>query len=1124
MKSKFNRFLITSITSVLAFSSSAFAVERIKANNLTNLNDAGSWDTLPTSADVAVFNSTFATAGNLGTGGLVSWSGVRIADPANNVVIPNATAGNEVTLGTDGIDMSAATKNLSIQRLRVDANQSWNVASGQSFSVSGTAVRTGVLTLDGAGPFTITKTGAGAANLDTADTAIGNVNWDIQDGVVRAIWNNANAWGTGAITLGGGGIAAGTPFSGSLGNWTWNNNIALTAATSSFIDNQNSITVGDRTLGLSGNITGDGSLSFNNTAADAGMVFNLSGTNNYTGGTTINGGTVAFGAASVPATGVITVNANGAVGGAAYATAQDWLDSGKIVATSTGAVAINANSANDINFSTGGYNSLGLASTGGFTYSGTLTPGSGGYIFGGGRSLTVTSALSAATTLKKVGFGTTIISSDANAYNGATTVNSGELQVLATTTAGAKTGLGAGAISVNPGARLRFKNSGTTNAQSYANPINLDGATLISEDGNMTYGGVLGLTGANTINVVWGDKSATFSNTISGTGSFTKTGPGPMILTAAGSSLASLDVGQGKLVIDSTASLTVVGQYKSSTTSSRGSLEIASGGVLNVASVFSSWGTDMLIDGELHSTGALTFSGGTSTITGAGTAKVGTLTNTNFGTSNINGARFNIGAGGITRPSGTLNLGATTLGASADWSSDAVVALTNATAGTTIDTFDSENATARVIALSGVLSGAGKLVKTGAGTLTLSNAGNSFAGDVTVDTGTLAVNALSGGTNTGLGLATSSRTITVNSSGTLSLVSNNVFGNNAQTPATTAKLIINGGTTTTSAFNVLGDVDLNGAVLTATAGSGPSYQTYEFNGSTVTVGGSTASTISSTAPSDGSMHIAGGKTLTLDVGDVVVGNDLTISAALRDGSNDRIGAGSLIKSGLGTLVLTGSNGYSGDTTVSGGVLAVSGNSIADSGKLVIDGGKVDLTGNENVTTLYFGATQKAGGEWGAPGSGAPNTDSNFSGGGRLFVASGPAGGYSTWASTNAPSPQTAGEDFDSDGVSNGAEYVLGGLASTQDSGKLPKVTVTGTDLVFTFKRLQTSKSPETSVAIEVGTTLASWTSSYTVGNDTSGSTTGVTVTDNGDGFDTVTLTLPKGTDPKKFARLNVTIN
>lgn len=82
---------------------------------------------------------------------------------------------------------------------------------------------------------------------------------------------------------------------------------------------------------------------------------------------------------------------------------------------------------------------------------------------------------------------------------------------------------------------------------------------------------------------------------------------------------------------------------------------------------------------------------------------------------------------------------------------------------------------------------------------------------------------------------------------------------------------------------------------------------------------------------------------------------------------------------------------------------------------------------------------------------------------------------------------------------------------------------TGGNLIFTFKRDQDSKTPETALKIEVGTTLATWPSSYTVGNTTADSSAGVNVTDNLDGTDTITLTVPQAPDAKKFARLRVDV-
>ena len=85
------------------------------------------------------------------------------------------------------------------------------------------------------------------------------------------------------------------------------------------------------------------------------------------------------------------------------------------------------------------------------------------------------------------------------------------------------------------------------------------------------------------------------------------------------------------------------------------------------------------------------------------------------------------------------------------------------------------------------------------------------------------------------------KTITVASGATLSFTSNNIFGNgvaNSDLPA----LVLNGGTLSSTRYNVLGDVALNGGILTQASTDSASYEGYQFRG-TVTVGGSAASSI-----------------------------------------------------------------------------------------------------------------------------------------------------------------------------------------------------------------------------------------------------------------------------------------
>ena len=133
-------------------------------------------------------------------------------------------------------------------------------------------------------------------------------------------------------------------------------------------------------------------------------------------------------------------------------------------------------------------------------------------------------------------------------------------------------------------------------------------------------------------------------------------------------------------------------------------------------------------------------------------------------------------------------------------------------------------------------------------------------------------------------------------------------------------------------------------------------------------------------------------------------------------------------------------------------------------------------------------------------------------------------GYSIWASVNAPGESTPEDDFDKDGVTNGVEYLLGGTMDTNDIEKLPTVSAPGDDLKFVFERNQTSIDGSTVVNIQVGTDLENWplSSTFSVPDTAVSNNPGVKVEkDVPPGKDTITLTVPRGLDPKKFSRLQV---
>ena len=267
-------------------------------------------------------------------------------------------------------------------------------------------------------------------------------------------------------------------------------------------------------------------------------------------------------------------------------------------------------------------------------------------------------------------------------------------------------------------------------------------------------------------------------------------------------------------------------------------------------------------------------------------------------------------------------------------------------------------------------------------------------------------------------------------------------------------------------------------------------------------------------------------------------------------------AAGLIKEGPGRLILAAANTYDGGTQVTNGFLAVngslanaamiiSGGTVNGSGTLtfnaagatidqiVMTGGTLDATGltvNVNGTltaTEYVLVDATGGGSISgtfAGLTGAPGYTLDYGTTNQVKLV-GPGGGsaYDTWKATNAPTGNPD-DDYDLDGVSNAVEFVVGGLAATNDLDKLPAISTSGGNLLFTFKRNQDSIDGTTSVVIEVGTDLSAWPSAYTVGADTAGSDPGVTVSKNDPaaGTDTVTLSVAQDAT-KKFARLKVVI-
>src|SRR5437773_1129908 len=260
---------------------------------------------------------------------------------------------------------------------------------------------------------------------------------------------------------------------------------------------------------------------------------------------------------------------------------------------------------------------------------------------------------------------------------------------------------------------------------------------------------------------------------------------------------------------------------------------------------------------------------------------------------------------------------------------------------------------ATTLTISGVISGAGGLTKSGSGTVTLS-AANTYTGVTTINVGTIAIAAdaglgaapgaptagkltFGGGTlrTTASFTVAANRGIALTGAGTISTDPGTtltyggiIAGASPLTKAGTGTLIVSGANTYTGATAISA-----GTLQLGATNAVPS-------GSAVTVSG--GATFDLRGFSDGIGSLAGAGTVTSGAAGAVTltagGNNAstTFSGLIQNGS----GTVALTKTGTGTLTLSGANTYSGATTVSAGVLDVQNNTAlgATAGATTVAGG------------------------------------------------------------------------------------------------------------------------------------------------------------------------------------------
>jgi outer membrane autotransporter protein len=382
------------------------------------------------------------------------------------------------------------------------------------------------------------------------------------------------------------------------------------------------------------------------------------------------------------------------------------------------------------------------------------------------------------------------------------------------------------------------------------------------------------------------------------------------------------------------------------TLTNNGTFTNQDGSTLSNAGTLTNNGT-LTNTGALTNTGTFTISGGavfnqntSATYSGSGSIVVaGTLYNTSYNPFDIatlamDGGVFNSdGTGTVTISTATVAAGksGTIQGATA-------IGLTTADI-------------AGSLTISASITGAGALTKTGAGTLTLSGV-NTYLGGTVINAGTLQV-----GSDGNLGNAAGGLTF----SGGILRITNGFISSRSVT------LNAGGGTFDTNGNDLTLSGVIGGAGPLTKAGAG----TLTLSGVNTYLGGTVINAGTLRVGSDGNLGNAAGaltfgggtlllsgsfasnRSVTLNAGGGIFdtnGNDLTLSGGIT-------GTGSLTKNGTGTLFLTGTDTYTGTTTVNAGALSVNGSmtspvTVNASGTLMGNG---TITGNvTNSGTLAPG--------------------------------------------------------------------------------------------------------------------------------------------------------------------------
>ncbi|GAB2564389.1 hypothetical protein GCM10027066_04580 [Dyella jejuensis] len=876
-------------------------------------------DTGTTLTDTAGAITGAGDINKLGNGTLV----LGAIDTTGNVGVSAGTlqvTGQSTYSGWNSIASGATlalTGNGSIANSSVDAEGTFDVSGANgSQSIAG-LLGSGTVNL-GSNNLTLTNT-----DYQFAGTINGTGGIAVDGGVEELSGNNTYSGGTtiqnAALLVSSdanlGDASGGLTFNGgvleSTATLTTTRDIAMDGAATFNVDSGTTLT------DIAGQITGSGPIEKEGTGT---LVL---GADHSTGGVIVGQGTLQLTGASTDTDGVNVANGatlaltgNGSIAAASGVQNDGTLD---ISGVNGGASITTLSGAGTVNL---GNNGLSLTNANGI-YSGTINGNGGVTLDNGVEELSGNNSYTGGTTLTG---GTLMVSSDANLgdANGALNFNGGTLENTASFT--------------------------TTRNVNASGAVNIDtdaGTTLTDTAGTITGNGPITKLGAGTL-VLGADNSSGGLNvgagTVQLTGASTDTGATQI---ASGATLAITGNGSDASAssIDNSGTFDISGANNAQSIASlagNGSVNLGNNGLTltNANGNFS---------GTIGGSGGVTLNGGTEELSGANTYTGGTT---------LNGGTLAVSSdANLGDASGALNFNGGTLESTASFTTTRNV---NATGAVNIDT----DAGTTLTDAAGAITGNGPITKLGAGTLVL-GADNSTGG-LNVGGGTLqltgasadagAVNIATGATLAVTGNGSEASASSINNSGTFDVSG----ANGAQSIVSlagngTVNLGNNGLTLTNANGNFGGNINGQGGV-TLSGGTEVLGGNNSYTGGTTLNGGNLVVSSDANLGASGTPVTFNGGTLTVTQSmntsrNLVIDNGgadfNTLTGVTVTDSGNISGAGGLVKTGAGTLIVSGDNTFTGGTLIDGGVVQIDTGSSLGAGTILLNGGTLQTTASLN---------------------------------------------------------------------------------------------------------------------------------------------------------------------------------